>query len=113
MAIDDNTVMLLSAVPIPLSASAWLIAPKGRMVVRIALAGIATSASLPIGLWIVGLYVNLPPGEHSPGVGLVFFPVIAVWVTCMAAWPIVAVLLWLLHNYRKPVSPPVETSQFE
>ena len=67
------------SIPFVFLAATWL-ALRGRKIMRrVWLSGLAVLASLPVGLFIVGM-IYLPPYdpryEHNPGVGVAFVPIL-------------------------------------
>lgn len=44
--------------------------------------------SVPFGIWLIGWALKFPdnPGDHSPGIGVVFIYLILVWIVCVLIW---------------------------
>lgn len=77
--------------PFVLLIAGWLAFLPRKPMAKVWASGAATLLSLPIGLHIIEL-VALPPswapnyGDHSPGVGLAFGPLVTGWVLCVLVW---------------------------
>lgn len=80
--------VLASALPAVLWASRAAVfrglPAKTRLLVDLAL----LLVSFPIAMWLIGRAMNFPAdaGDHSPGVGVVFIPLLLVWLLCIATW---------------------------
>jgi hypothetical protein len=86
----------------------WLAFLRRKPMAKVWASGAGTLLSLPVGLYLVTRVV-LPQswypnyGDHSPGVGLVFFPLVAGWVVCAIVWVLLAgitraAIFWLRNS---------------
>lgn len=73
----------------------WLAFLRHKPMTRVWASGVATFLSLPIGSYLV-MRIALPSswypnyGDHSPGAGLVFVPLMAGWALCAIVWVLLA-----------------------
>ena len=73
----------------------WLAFLRRKPMTKVWASGAAALLSLPIGSYLV-MRLALPSswypnyGDHSPGVGVVFFPLVAGWVLCVIVWVLLA-----------------------
>jgi hypothetical protein len=82
-------------IPFIFLTAGWVTFWRRGPMAKVWASGIATLISLPVGSYLVERVV-LPPswapnyGDHSPGAGLAFFPLLAGWVLCVITWLLIA-----------------------
>jgi len=82
-------------IPFVFLIAGWLAFLRRKPMTKVWASGVATLLSLPIGSYLV-MRIALPSswypnyGDHSPGVGVVFVPLLAGWVLCVIVWVAVA-----------------------
>ena len=87
MTVEDFT----GSIPFVFLIVGWLAFLRRKPMAKVWASDAGTLISLPVGSYLVVRFA-LPQswypnyGDHSPGVGIVFFPLLAGWVICVIVW---------------------------
>jgi hypothetical protein len=84
----ENGVVLLSLAPVLLLGLTNYFFRRSRRLKRSAIGFVMLLVSFPLGIELIGKVLHVPDdiGDHNPGFGVVFAPLIVIWLLCLSAW---------------------------
>jgi hypothetical protein len=94
----DTVAILLSFVPLAGLAAANLLFRRTGRLKRAIFGLLMILISLPVGIELIGKVLHFPEniGDHNPGFGVVFVPLIVIWFLCLLEWFVQSVVFALL-----------------
>jgi hypothetical protein len=80
--------LLVSATPLVLLGLRMIALRRLRASWSLLLDLVLLLVSVPLGIELIGHVLHFPdnPGDHSPGIGIAFLPLMLVWGLCLLIW---------------------------